>query len=154
MINTSNINQFGIEIGENCNASICSCCNSESYVGHGFVYKSHEAYAVYYAGWTPSHIEKRVSFAVAIGEWDDNSTSDQRTCFGLEAYDGGNNIHFRIIDPENSPWGSTELLGQMLRRVDALENPLLEQVFDIVELVISRHLAIHNFFEDKLIIRH
>lgn len=138
---------FNLEIGENCESSICHCCGRESYIGHGFIFKDGDAYAVYYAGWVPSHSEKKVSFAIAIGEWDDSSTVEDRTCFGLEAYEEKEEILFKIIEPADSPWNTTELLGKMISRDDALNNPLIKEVFDIVEHIIRNHDSIKKYLK-------
>jgi len=137
--------KFALEIGENSKLSVCSCCGGKSNVGHGFVYKNGDAYAVYYAGWTPSHSDKRVSFAIAIGEWDDNSTAADRTCFGLELYEDAEEILFRVIEPSESPWGDTDLLGKMISRQDALNHSRVKEVFVIVEHVIHNHIAIRKY---------
>jgi len=72
-----------------------------------------------------------VSFALAIGEWDDQSTRSNRTCFGLEAYEKMEEILFRVIEPDDSPWTNSELLGEMLTRDESLIHPLLNEVFII-----------------------
>lgn len=136
---------FSLEVGENCKSSICHCCGRESYIGHGFIFKDGDAYAVYYAGWVPNHPEKKVSFAIAIGEWDDNSTAEDRTCFGLEVYEGKEEILFRAIEPADSPWNNTELLGKMISRDDALNSHLMREVFDIVEHIIRNHDCIKKY---------
>lgn len=137
--------KFDIEIGENRKPSVCRCCGRESNVGHGFVYKDGDTYAVYYVGWTPVHPDKKVSFAIAIGEWDDDSTSADRACFGLEAYEGEEEILFRVIEPDESPWANTDLLGGMISRKDALNHSLLKEVFLIAERVIRSHDAIRQY---------
>ncbi len=136
---------FQLEIGENGKSSICHCCGRKSFIGHGFIYKGGDAYAVYYAGWAPSHSPIKVSFAIAIGKWDDNSTVQDRICFGLEAYEDKEEILFRAIDPSDSPWKNTELLGNMISREDALNNPSIKEVFDITELIIRKHGAIKEY---------
>lgn len=137
--------KFDLEIGENSKISVCKCCGRESNVGHGFVYKNGDAYAVYYAGWTPSHCDKSVSFAIAIGKWDDNSTVADRTCFGLEMKEGDEEILFRVIEPSESPWGDTGLLGKMISRQDTLSHSLIKEVFAIAEHVVHNHVAIRKY---------
>lgn len=137
--------KFDIEIGENCKPSICHCCEHKSNIGHGFVYKDGNAYAIYYAGWSPSHSYNKVSIAIAIGGWSDNSTSADRICFGLESYEAEKEILFRVIDPVESPWSNTELLGKMISRQDALNNSLLKEVFVIAERVVCNHDAIRKY---------
>lgn len=141
--------KYDLEIGENCKPSVCHCCGRESYLGHGFIYKNGDAYAVYYVGWAPSHSDKKVSFAIAIGEWGDSSTSADRTCFGLEAYEGEQEILFRVIEPADSPWSNTGLLGKMISRQDALKHSLINNIFNIAEYVVRNHDSIQEYLNMK-----
>jgi hypothetical protein len=140
--------KYDIEIGENSNATVCHCCGKASCTGHGFVFKNGDAYAIYYAGWSDAHPEKKVSLALAIGEWDDESTSKDCTCFGVEAYEGKEEILFRVIEPEESPWPKTDLMGEMLSRKESLKHQLLKEVFIIAEEVLRNHAAIREYFRD------
>lgn len=141
------MNNYIVEIGENRNASICPCCGRASRIGHGFVFKYGDAHAVYYAAWSEAHPEKRVSLALAIGEWGDESTNKDRICFGLEVWEGTEEILFRVIDPEESPWPETDLMGKMISRDEALTHQLLKEVFVIVEEVLRSHSAIREYLE-------
>ena len=136
---------YDIEIGENKNASTCICCGKESCVGHGFVYKNEDAYAVYYIGWSDAHADKKVSIALAIGEWDDDSTNDDRACFGVEASEEKDEILFRVIEPTESPWSNADLLGPMLTRDQVLSHSLLKEVFLIVENILRDHIALRDY---------
>lgn len=136
---------YYLEIGENQSPSICHCCSRKSNIGHGFICKNGDAYAVYYAGWTPDHLTKKISFAIAIGEWDDKSTISDRTCFGLEVSEGEGEILFRIIDPDESPWPITDLLGKMVSRKESLNHSLKNEVLLIAEHVMRNHDAIHEY---------
>lgn len=136
---------YDIEVGENKNASTCHCCGKESCVGHGFIYKDDDAYAVYYVGWSDAHPDKKVSFALAIGEWDDDSTSSDRACFGIEMYEGEDEILFRVIEPSESPWADTDLLGQMLARKETLAHSLLDEVIAIAEYIVRNHVALREY---------
>ena len=100
---------------------------------------------MYYVGWAVGHPDKSVSFALAFGEWDDESTTEDRTCFGLEAYEGEEKILFRVIEADESPWASTDLLGKMISRKDALDHPLLNKVFVIAEHVVRNHEAVRRY---------
>jgi len=137
--------KFEIEIGENCKPSVCHCCGQKSNVGHGFIYKEEVAYAVYYVGWAAGHPDKTMSFALAIGEWDDESTIEDRICFGLEAYEEEKEILFRVIEAAESPWENTDLLGKMISLQEALKHHLLQEVFIIIEYIIRNHLAVRKY---------
>lgn len=145
MITEKDSHIFNVEIGEERKSSVCACCGRESYVGHGFVYKHNDAYAIYYAGWAPSHSPRKVTFAIAIGEWDDNSTSNDRTCFGLEVRIKEGELELMVVAPEDSPWPETKLLGKMLSRNDALTHPLANNAKEIAELVVRKHAAIQQY---------
>ncbi len=149
---------YDIEIGENKNASVCHCCNKNSCVGHGFIYKNDDAYAVYYVGWSDAHFDKKVGVALAIGEWDDDSTTDDRTCFGIEASEGEDEIYFSVIEPSESPWSNTDLLGSMVTRDEGLSHPLLQEVFEITEKILRDHIALREYLaipeEKKFIVKH
>jgi hypothetical protein len=138
-------NKYHIEIGEDCKSSRCHCCGKESCVGHGFVSKDGDAYAVYYAGWSNAHLEKKVTFAIAVGEWQDGSTPSDRVCFGLEAYEAENKILFRVIEPSESPWRDTDLLGKMISRDEGLKHPFLEEIFIIIENIVRKHTAVREY---------
>ena len=139
--------QYLIEIGENENSAICKFCGKPSSTGHGFVYKDGDAYSVYYAAWCKAHTDRKVNLAIAIGEWDDASSSDDRTCFGLEVYESEDEIQFRVSEPDRSPWPNTDLLGQMLSRDTALKHHLLKEVYLIAGEVTKHHPAINSYLK-------
>lgn len=136
---------YEFEIGENKSDSTCHCCGRRSCVGHGFVSKNKDAYAVYYAGWSEDHPYRKVNIALAIGDWDEDSTTDNRTCFGLEVLEDGDEISFKIVEPTESPWSNTDLLGPMLTRVEGLSHPLLKEVFLITENILRNHIALREY---------
>lgn len=137
--------RYDIEIGEESSASTCKCCGLESNTGQGFVYRDGGAHAIYYVGWSNKHPKKKLAFALAIGKWEVGSSSDDRTCFGLEAYEGQDSILFRVIDPEESPWPSTPLMGEMITRNEGLRHRLLEEVFVIAEKIARDHTAVREY---------
>ncbi len=139
------IKDLNIEIGEDYKQAVCSCCGRSSKTGHGFIYKNGNAYAVYYVGWSDAHLDRKVSLAIAIGAWDDSSTPADRTCFGIDAYEGENEFLFKVIEPNNSPWAETDLLGKMTSREKALNHHLLQDAFVIAEAVIREHKAIRQY---------
>jgi hypothetical protein len=135
---------YRVEVGDD-EVSRCACCNQNSLTGHGFVYRKNDAYAVYYAAWSTAHAEKKVSFAIAIGEWDDNSTSRNRVCFGVEAKESDNEVLFRVLEPKESPWPNTELLGAMIDRENALAHSSIGDVFSILEKVLRGHPSLNKY---------
>jgi hypothetical protein len=139
------MSEISIEIGENKKASLCHCCGQAGCSGHGFIYKDASAYGVYYAAWAPQHLDRGVTLAICVGDWDDDAPADARTCAGLEAYEGEGEVLFRSIGPEASPWPSSELLGPMLSRSAALAHPLKSEFLVLAEEVVRAHVAVAEF---------
>lgn len=137
-----------VEVGDD-EASLCKCCNKESFNGHGFVYCNGDAHAVYYVTWSLAHFPKKVSFALAIGEWSDESTIEDRDCFGIEAREMENQIVFQVLEPAESPWPNTNLLGPMIDRSKALTHPKIKETFDILETILRSHVSIKDYLNLK-----
>jgi hypothetical protein len=134
-----------IELGEDQKIGRCHCCGTASETGHGFIYKNGTPYGVYYAGWAAGHKERGVTLAIALGEWDEGTTSQQRTCVGLEAYEGKSEILFRFIEPDSSPWPDTELFGRMVSREEAVKHRLRPEVLAVAEMIVREHPAVRQF---------
>lgn len=138
------MNSYQIEIGEEANPFVCHCLNGQSFTGHGFVYKNGDAYAIYYVGWSIENVDKQMTLALALGEWDDDSTVADRDCFGIEATEAGDQVNFRVIEPDESPWPKTDLMGEMMERDKSLHHPLLDEAFTITEYVLRNHNAVRE----------
>lgn len=136
-----------LEAGESDRPTRCECCGRVSRTVHGFVYKDGDAYAIYYAGWSEGHPERGVTMAVAVGEWDDDSDNSDRVSVGLEARATESEIQFAVLEPEQSPWAQTDLLGAMCSRSAALAHPVLKEIFEIAEHVVSHDERIADFLE-------
>ena len=99
-----------------------------------------------------------MSIALAIGRWDDDSKTDDRTCFGIEVSEEKEDVHFRVMEPSESPWSNTDLLGPMVARNEGLSHPLLQEVFEITEKVLRDHIELREYFaipeEKKFIVKH
>lgn len=139
------MSNYFIELGEDSTTSVCKCCNEKSCTGHGFVYKNNDAFAVYYVAWSKAHYPKKVTFALAIGLWDEQSTSKDRTCIGFEAYESESDILFRVIEPDESPWPKTDLMGEMLEKSEAMGSSLLQEAFVIAEEVVRNHPSVNAY---------
>ena len=134
-----------LEEGEEDTKGRCACCGREARSVHGFVFRNEDAYAVYYAGWSEGHHEDGVSMAIATGEWDDDSDAKSRVSIGIRAKVSGKRIEFTVLDPEQSPWGSSVLLGEMVPRNEALHHRSIKQFFELAELVARDDLRVKRF---------
>lgn len=127
---------LSLEAGPQEAGTVCDCCGTRSTTVHGFVSRSGDAFAVYYAGWSDRHPERGVTMAIATGEWAEDSGPQDRTSIGLEARPTATEIHFTVVGPEQSPWGETPLFGKMLSRENAVVHPVLRSTLEVAELVV------------------
>lgn len=57
--------------------SLCECCGKTTTRLTRFVYKNDDAYAVYYANFTPQHPEKVLRGLISLGEWGDDNVGPE-----------------------------------------------------------------------------
>jgi hypothetical protein len=136
---------LSLEPGLQEEGAICDCCGAQSTTVHGFVYESGDACAIYYAGWSAQHPERGVTMVIATGEWDEGSGPTDRVSIGLQALSTGTEIHFSVLEPDQSPWGKTELFGEMLPRDKALHHSSLRKTLEIAEFVVREDPRTHSF---------
>lgn len=139
--------KYKIEIGEEEKSIECLEKGTKDSVGHGFIYKNGDAYAIYMVGWSPARIEKKVSVAISIGDFDDDARIEDRTCFGVEVFPTGEEISFSFIDPEFSPWAKTESLGIMISKEEARSHPFKSELFLILEHALRNHKPVSDYLE-------
>jgi hypothetical protein len=111
---------LSLELGPQQAGTVCGCCGTQSTTVHGFVYRDGDALAIYYAGWSMQHRERGITLAIATGDWAEDSGPVDRISIGIEARAADAEIHFTIVDPDQSPWGETALIGKMLSREAAI----------------------------------
>lgn len=136
-----------IELGESGEAAPCECCGASSRTAHGFVYRDGDAYAVYYAGWSDGHPGRRVSLAIAVGEWAEGTSPADRVSIGIRATRTPSSVDFMVLNSMESPWGDTPLLGKMLEREQALAHPALKGVVHVAEHIVRDDPRVRNFLD-------
>jgi hypothetical protein len=134
-----------LEVGPIEDGVVCECCGTRSVTVHGFLYRKGDAFAIYYAGWTPGHPERGATLVVATGEWDEGKGPADRVSIGLRAVASDDEIQFTVLDPAESPWGETALFGRMVSRMDALAHTRLPVTFEIAEMVVRDDPRVKRF---------
>jgi hypothetical protein len=132
-------------MGEGAEGAPCTCCGVASTTAHGFVYRNGDAYAIYYAGWSARHPEHGVTMAIAVGQWEDGSSTADRVSIGLRATSTATSIDFRALNSDESPWSDTPLLGKMLEREHALAHPAWREVLAVAEHVVRDDARVRDF---------
>ena len=125
-----------VELGEAAVPHPCKCCGETTHMVYGLVYHEGSAHAVYFAGWSEGHRDEGLRLAVSIGDWGNDSGPDDRVAIGLSARLVKPQVLFDVVAPEDSPWGSYELIGPMLPKDEAAANPYLEAYLDVARQVV------------------
>ncbi|RZL41137.1 MAG: hypothetical protein EOP00_25410 [Pedobacter sp.] len=118
------------------NFEMCDCCGKEIVKLTRFVYKDHDAFAIYYAQFTKAHEDKYVTGIVSIGDWGSDEEPKTRTAFPFRIWTNEDNYQVGLIDKEESPWQS-KLLGKILNRDEALKHPWIKEVFHITDHIVA-----------------
>jgi hypothetical protein len=134
-----------LEMGEHREGDSCEHCGAKSRTAHGFVYRNNDAYGIYYAGWSEGHPEQGVSLAIAVGEWSEGSSPADRVSIGVRAVPAASSVDFTVLNPNESPWSDTPLLGRMLERDQALAHPVLNEVMHIAEHIVCDDTRVSRF---------
>lgn len=136
--------ELSLELGSQETGALCDCCGTRSTTVHGFVYRAGDAFGIYYAGWSAQHPERGVILIIATGEWAEGSGPADRVSIGMVARPTDTEVQFTVIEPDQSPWGDTSLLGKALSRAAAIGHPCLRQALEVAELVVHDDPRIHS----------
>jgi hypothetical protein len=127
----------------------CECCGGRTTSLTRFVLRDGDAYGVYYARYSDNHPERTVQIAMSLGKWWEGTTPADRTAFALATRSGPENYEVMVCDAETSPWRDVELLGEMLDRQEALEHPLIEEVFRLTDQIVAEDLPLKAYLDGE-----
>ena len=124
-----------IKMGESSRHSPCQDCGEQTLVVWGYVYEDGNAHAVYYASWTPGHLERGAQLIVSIEGWGEGSDASKRSCVAVNCLMGEDRPGYMVINASESMWGHETFLGSMLSRNQALETGVSQQAFQILDRI-------------------
>ena len=127
-------------------SSECTCCGKTTVRLTRFVYRNKDAYAVYYAEYTPDHDGKRLSGLIGLGEWGEGGEPENRLAFPFQIWTDENNFKIGLVDAEDSPWNHVSFLGRILDRNEALKHEWIKDVFHITDHMVTDDPEITKYF--------
>jgi len=127
----------------------CPCCGGQTTRLTRFVYRDGDAFACYYAEFTPQHEEQVVGILTSIGDWGEDAPSSMRQSFYLVIWSDSDNYKTSIRDAAESPWGEVESFGRTLDREEALAHPRLQDVFDITDAIVTQDEPIIEYLTNE-----
>jgi hypothetical protein len=74
---------------------------------------------------------------VSIGRWGSDAGAADRRSFAVECRMGVDRPAFMVIDAGRTPWAKEQSLGEKLSREEALKDPLLREVFEVLDRLVD-----------------
>src|SRR5215831_8942812 len=106
-VKSAAMSDFSLETGEDIVRVTCECCGNEKKRVWGFVSKSGDAHAVYYALLNVTEDHPRIGLTLSIGPWWDGTEPSQRSWCHIDIGTQPDKYDFQIKDPKESnfyPW--------------------------------------------------
>jgi hypothetical protein len=120
--------------------SECPCCGRKIYEGEGLLLVSEREIAHYGYRWTCGN-EARFKLGVCAL----NSAGDPVAgLVVLSAFSTGESLIYKVIEPPESPWGDTEILGKVLTRRAVLEDKVVPEIFELVDVIAAKEPRIYE----------
>lgn len=126
----------------------CDCCGGKQTVLTRFVTHHGDAFAIYKAVLPTEKHAGRIHAIVSIGEWQEDSSPNDRVAFALQLWSGADNTNVSVVGPDAAHW-STGFFGRVLTREEALAHTLLEEVFRLTEVILERDNEISRYLESN-----
>ncbi len=114
----------------------CPCCGREALSGHGFVYEDERPFAIYFATLHDAENQNGVALGIGIGEWNEDGSRRSCTAFGIDVVSTESEFRMRVVEPAESPWRNTKVLGPLIAREQALVHPLKAKIFEIADHIV------------------
>jgi hypothetical protein len=127
--------------------SRCECCDGTTTRLTRFVYQDGGAFAVYFAQFSDNHPDRIVKMVVALGEWGEDSSPEQRRAFALDVRASEAQYQVMVTDADACPWRDREILGRVLDRAEALADPWLPEVFHITDHAVLEDLPLKAYLD-------
>ena len=120
-------------------------CHFRTIKSYGFISEGEDPYAVYFARWAEGDKSLGVSFLVSIYGYGEEADESARRLAALHCHLLENGPGFEVRNGPDNQWGDISGLGSVVTREEALEQPLAQNVFDIVDKVIVDDPAVREF---------
>ena len=104
------------------------------------------AYAVYYARWTPGHLDRGAQLYVSLHGWGEGADPSQKVSVGLDSRMGEDRPSFAVIDAHGLPWSEHANLGRPLTREAAFGSGAAAEAFNVVDHALEQDERLRAFY--------
>src|SRR5918999_3470200 len=125
----------------------CSCCGDTTRTVWGEARVDGAIRAIYYVRWSPEHLDEHAVWLMYIGRWGDAPPAE-RVAVALYCRSHGHWPGFMVVDARHTPWGEgVARLGQPLRRVDVVGQPIGVEAYAIAEQVLIQDSRVSELMQ-------
>ena len=118
---------------------VCDCCGNQTRTVWGFVHEEGGGtVASYFVQWTvgKSIEDHPINFDLIYGAWGEGANKSDRCAISLVRFETEGVCGVSVINANDRPVASNELVGSAISREELVGTPLAQQVFSIFDAVI------------------
>ena len=123
-----------LEVGREPRSTTCPHCGRETRSTAGFIYRDDDAYAVYFGSLAAHDDGPRAILAIGIGTCGPNQDNADLSAF-LSLSTTATEVRFGFIDPLNSGWSGSTVLGVQLSADQARTHRMRSDFLTVAELI-------------------
>jgi hypothetical protein len=123
----------------------CECCGKEKNRVWGFVSKSGDAHAVYYALLNITEDSPRVGLTLSIGPWWEDTEPSQRSWCHIDIRTEPDKFQFVIGDPKESNFYPWEKGGTPLSPEQAAANGMTDEIQTVSKFIVETDPALSSY---------
>jgi len=140
-----------LETGEDIVRVMCECCGNEKKRVWGFVSKSGDAHAVYYALLNVTEERPRVGLTLSIGPWWEDTEPSQRSWCQIDIQTEPDNFQFEIKDPKESNFYPWEKGGNPLSAEQVAASGMTDEIQIVSKFIVQTDPAISSYLDGHAI---
>jgi hypothetical protein len=141
------MSDFSLETGEGIVRVTCECCGNDKKRVWGFVSRSGDAHAVYYALLNVTEDRPRIGLTLSIGPWWDGTEPSQRSWCHIDIRAEPDNFQFAIRDPKESNFYPWEKGGRPLNPEQAAAMGITDEIQAVANFIVQTDPAILSYFD-------
>jgi hypothetical protein len=142
------MSDFSLETGEDVVCVKCECYGNEKKRVWGFVSKSGDAHAVYYALLNVTEDSPRVGLTVSIGPWWKDTEPSQRSWSHIDIRTESDKFQFVIRDAKESNFYPWEMGGAPLSPEQVAANGMTDEIQSVTKFIVQTDPAISSYLDE------
>lgn len=125
--------------------SLCECCGGLTVRLTRFVYRSGDAFAIYYAAYSNNDAHEEIAMLVSLGEWGEGSVASERAAFYCRVRPTAESYEVMLGDAAESAWGTADIVGDKLAREQARQHPWKATAFEVLDEAFLQDRSLRGF---------